>query len=158
MQVSSLVRVTGFEPTASWTRTKRDTKLRHTRIFHNIIRKCFWNVKVFPKYIPDLRGIEIGQTNRKGEGRMAAKKGKREPLAPGEKRRLRQMAVCLVLFGIVFVGRGVDLEPVVRLSDQVAQLVRQDTDFQAVFAQVGQTVARGEEWLKELAGEDGQTP
>ena len=46
----------------------------------------------------------------------------------------------------------------VRLSGQVAQLVRQDTDFQAVFAQVGQTVARGEEWLKELAGEDGQTP
>ena len=89
---------------------------------------------------------------------MAAKKGKREPLAPGEKRRLRQMAVCLVLFGIVIVGRGVDLEPVVRLSDQVAQLGRQDTDFQAVFAQVGQTVARGEEWLKELAGEDGQTP
>ena len=27
-----LVRVAGFEPTASWTRTKRDTKLRHTRI------------------------------------------------------------------------------------------------------------------------------
>ena len=27
-----LVRVAGFEPTASWSRTKRDTKLRHTRI------------------------------------------------------------------------------------------------------------------------------
>ena len=27
-----VVRVAGFEPTASWTRTKRDTKLRHTRI------------------------------------------------------------------------------------------------------------------------------
>ena len=27
-----LVRVAGFEPTASWTRTKRDTKLRHTRM------------------------------------------------------------------------------------------------------------------------------
>lgn len=101
---------------------------------------------------------------------MTAKKGKREPMAPGEKRRLRQLAVCLVLFGIVFVGRGVDLEPVVQLSGQVAQLVRQDTDFQAVFAQVGQTVARGEEWLKDLApektteepqvpaGEDDQTP
>ena len=25
-----MVRVAGFEPTASWTRTKRDTKLRHT--------------------------------------------------------------------------------------------------------------------------------
>ena len=26
----SMVGVAGFEPTASWTRTKRDTKLRHT--------------------------------------------------------------------------------------------------------------------------------
>ena len=77
---------------------------------------------------------------------------------PGEKRRLRQLVVCLVLFGMVFVGRGVNLEPVAQLTDQVVQLVRRDTDFQAVFAQVGQTVARGEEWLKELAGEDGQTP
>ena len=33
-----MVRVAGFEPTASWTRTKRDTKLRHTRmtiLYHN---------------------------------------------------------------------------------------------------------------------------
>ena len=29
-----MVRVAGFEPTASWTRTKRDTKLRHTPIAH----------------------------------------------------------------------------------------------------------------------------
>ena len=28
-----MVRVTGFEPAASWTPFKRDTKLRHTRIF-----------------------------------------------------------------------------------------------------------------------------
>ena len=31
---SDVVRVTGFEPAASWTPFKRDTKLRHTRIFH----------------------------------------------------------------------------------------------------------------------------
>lgn len=86
------------------------------------------------------------------------KKRKKKPMDPGEKRRLRQLVVCLVLFGMVFVGRGVNLEPVAQLTDQVVQLVRRDTDFQAVFAQVGQTVARGEEWLKELAGEDGQTP
>ena len=89
---------------------------------------------------------------------MAAKKGKREPLTPGEKGRLRRLVVCLVLFGIVFVGRGIDLEPVTQLTGQVAQLVRRDTDFQAVFAQVGQTVARGEAWLKDLAGADGETP
>ena len=29
-----LVGVTGFEPMASWSRTKRDTKLRHTPIFN----------------------------------------------------------------------------------------------------------------------------
>ena len=86
------------------------------------------------------------------------KKRKKKPMDPGEKRRLRQLVVCLVLFGMVFVGRGVNLEPVAQLTDQVVQLVRRDTDFQAVFAQVGQTVARGEEGLKELAGDDGQTP
>ena len=32
-----MVRVAGFEPTVSWTRTKRDTKLRHTRIVSSII-------------------------------------------------------------------------------------------------------------------------
>ena len=92
------------------------------------------------------------------------KKRKKEPLTLGEKGRLCRLVVCLVLFGIVFVGRGIDLGPVTQLTSQVAQMVRQDTDFQAVFAQVGQTVARGEEWLKELvpeeesAGEDGATP
>ena len=34
-----LVGVSGFEPEASWTRTKRDTKLRHTPITENIILK-----------------------------------------------------------------------------------------------------------------------
>ena len=28
-----MVGVSGFEPEASWTRTKRDTKLRHTRLY-----------------------------------------------------------------------------------------------------------------------------
>ena len=32
-----LVGVSGFEPEASWTRTKRDTKLRHTPKRHYII-------------------------------------------------------------------------------------------------------------------------
>ena len=34
-----LVGVAGFEPAASWTRTKRDTKLRHTPIDQNIIMR-----------------------------------------------------------------------------------------------------------------------
>lgn len=34
-----LVGVAGFEPAASWTRTKRDTKLRHTPIAYVLYRK-----------------------------------------------------------------------------------------------------------------------
>ena len=34
-----MVGVSGFEPEASWTRTKRDTKLRHTPISYDIIMK-----------------------------------------------------------------------------------------------------------------------
>ncbi len=34
-----MVGVSGFEPEASWTRTKRDTKLRHTPISPIIIMK-----------------------------------------------------------------------------------------------------------------------
>ena len=37
---SNMVGVAGFEPAASWTRTKRDTKLRHTPIdLYIIMRK-----------------------------------------------------------------------------------------------------------------------
>ncbi len=34
IRILRLVRVTGFEPAASWTPFKRDTKLRHTRMNH----------------------------------------------------------------------------------------------------------------------------
>ena len=40
-----LVGVSGFEPEASWTRTKRDTKLRHTPLAENIIMKFACLVK-----------------------------------------------------------------------------------------------------------------
>ena len=40
-----LVGVSGFEPEASWTRTKRDTKLRHTPITRSIIVNFSFLVK-----------------------------------------------------------------------------------------------------------------
>ncbi len=66
------------------------------------------------------------------------------PLSKGEKRRLRQLVICLVLFAAVFAGRGMDLGPVSRLSAVVGDLVGRDTDFQAVFAQVGESFSKGE--------------
>lgn len=76
---------------------------------------------------------------------MAAKGTKKKTKAtPGEKRRLRQLVVCLVLFGLVFLGRGMDVEPVERVTAAVSRLIRSDTDFQAVFAQMGQSFSNGE--------------
>ena len=69
---------------------------------------------------------------------------KKPGLTPGEKRRLRQLMACLILFALVFLGRGVDLGPVSRLSATVGELVRADTDFQAVFSQVGESFSKGE--------------
>ena len=36
-----MVGVAGFEPAASWTRTKRDTKLRHTPKTNILYRKTY---------------------------------------------------------------------------------------------------------------------
>ena len=44
-----MVGVSGFEPEASWTRTKRDTKLRHTPACPTIIRRKRRDVKPFPE-------------------------------------------------------------------------------------------------------------
>lgn len=76
--------------------------------------------------------------------RTRKKRRQKDGLSKGEKRRLRQLVVCLVLFGVVFVGRGLDLGPVSQLSSTIGALVRSDTDFQAVFAQVGESFSKGE--------------
>ena len=64
--------------------------------------------------------------------------------APGEKRRLRQFIVCLLLFGLILAGRGLDLAPVERAAAALSRIVERDTDFQAVFAQMGASFSRGE--------------
>ena len=49
-----MVGVSGFEPEASWTRTKRDTKLRHTPKDHNIIMRLYPLVKGYQVFLPDF--------------------------------------------------------------------------------------------------------
>ena len=58
------------------------------------------------------------------------------PLTPGEKRRLRQLVVCLVLFGAVFLGPGTDFGHLAQLSSTVGELVRA--------AQMGESFSKGE--------------
>ena len=88
--------------------------------------------------------------------------------SPGGARRLRQFIVCLLLFGLIAAGRGLDLAPVERAVETVTRWVGADTDFRAVFARMGESFSRGEPaaetfhtlWsglLPELTGPDGQS-
>ncbi len=70
--------------------------------------------------------------------------GRKALLSKGEKRRLRQLVICLALFAAVFVGRGMNVGPLSHLSDLVENVVGQNTDFQAVFSQMGESFSRGE--------------
>lgn len=69
---------------------------------------------------------------------------KQETLTQGERRRLSQLVVCMLLFGIVFIGRGLPQGQLSELEHQVSILIHQNTDFRAAFSKVGQSVSEGE--------------
>ena len=69
---------------------------------------------------------------------------KKRTVSSAEKRRLRQFVVCLVLFGLIFAGRGLDLAPVERVTATISRWVGADTDFREVFARMGESFSRGE--------------
>lgn len=67
-----------------------------------------------------------------------------ESLSNGERRRLTQLVVCMLLFGIVFIGRGAPEGQLHDLGQTLGEWVHRDTDFRAAFAKVGQSVSDGE--------------
>jgi len=73
---------------------------------------------------------------------------KQESLTAGERRRLTQLLVCLLLFGLVFMGRGLPEGHFLALEQTVSTLVHQNTDFRAAFSRVGQSVSEGEPFVE----------
>lgn len=69
---------------------------------------------------------------------------KKELLSPGERRRFRQLLACLLLFGVVFLGRAAPAGRLHSLTQSLGALVHSNTDFRAVFTQMGQAVVEGE--------------
>ena len=61
----------------------------------------------------------------------------------GGKKRLRQLLICVVLFGAVFAGRGIDPEPISQLVSRVETMVQSEVDVQAVFARIGASFSDG---------------
>lgn len=82
-------------------------------------------------------------------------------LGERERRGLAQLLVCLGLFLAVFVGRGVFPTQTQGWRSNLLAVIRQDTDFRAVFTHLGQAVAEeapvletlDQVWLEVLGGE-----
>ena len=86
----------------------------------------------------------------RGNGRrgQAHRGGKR---ADGRERvRLGQLLVCLALFLAVFLGRGIFPDRLAELGGRVRRAISADTDFAAVFSQLGETLADHDSVVGEL--------
>ncbi|MEQ2455209.1 M23 family metallopeptidase [Flavonifractor hominis] len=69
-----------------------------------------------------------------------------------ERRRLMQLLTCLVLFFIVFLGKGIFPKNIVQIRDTCLAMIQEDTDFEAVFSELGRSVTTGEPVTDTLEG------
>lgn len=86
-------------------------------------------------------------------GRRAAsrrKSGGKTVLGTREKRRLLQLVVCVVLFLVVFIGKGVFPDKVETVREQLLSTLHSDTDFRAAFVSLGRSISEGEPVLDTL--------
>lgn len=67
-----------------------------------------------------------------------------------ERRRLSQLLACVVLFLVVFIGKGVFPQQMVSVREGLSTLIGGDTDFQAAFSSLGRSISAGEPVLDTL--------
>lgn len=92
-----------------------------------------------------------GGRKRAAPRRVTRRKGQRQvALGTRERKRLSQLLVCTVLFLTVFIGRGVFPGKVNMVREELLRVIQADTDFKAVFSDIGQAVGRGEPFLETL--------
>lgn len=72
---------------------------------------------------------------------------RRERMAARERVRLLQLAVCAVLFTVVFVGKGVFPQRLAQLQGELQSVLSSDTDFRAALADLGESLSGQESVL-----------
>lgn len=85
-----------------------------------------------------------------GRGRRRPEKNKEQKRGEGIRRQLMQLLFCLVIFLAVFIGKGVWPAQVAQTGEQLLAVMRTNTDFRAVFADLGKALSRQEDLLGEL--------
>lgn len=74
----------------------------------------------------------------------AGRRGAGVTLGPRECKRLVQLGICIALFFVVFIGKGIFPEQMTAIRDQISGIISGDTDFRSVFAALGKSVTEGE--------------
>lgn len=98
----------------------------------------------------ERRRQERGSTGRRtAAGR---KRGTQVTLGSRERRRLGQLAVCVVLFLVVFIGKGIFPAEMAEVRERMQGLIQTDTDFKAVFSGLGRSISEGEPVMDTLEG------
>ena len=81
-----------------------------------------------------------GGVRRAGSSR---RKERRVTLGVRERRRLIQLGLCVALFLAVFAGKGLFPEKMLAFQEKALEVLRSDTDFEAVFAGLGKSISEG---------------
>ena len=85
-------------------------------------------------------------------GRRTASRSRTGKVSLGkrERQRLLQLAVCVVLFLVVFIGKGVFPDQLAAMRDKMVAVMGMNTDFKAAFANLGHAISEGEPVLDTL--------
>ena len=81
---------------------------------------------------------------QKKNGYMNKAGGKKAVFGKKEKKRLCQLCVCICLFAVIFFSRSNELFREKQAGDRLLQLVRENTNFTAVFSSLGDSLSTGE--------------
>lgn len=88
------------------------------------------------------RRVQRGHGSRTGGGSRSQESG--------EQGRLIQLLVCIALFLVVFIGKGVFPSHLAQTGSQLLTVIRANTDFRAALTDLGQALAEQDSVLGEL--------
>ena len=83
----------------------------------------------------------VQRSSRRAYGHNVREGSRRQRTAARERVRLMQLAVCAVLFSVVFIGKGVFPQRLTQLQGDLQALLSSDTDFRAALADLGENLA-----------------
>ena len=140
---------------------------QNTQKWHLKMENLVQTMNSFPNIAPYIRNhrredAAMETAYQKWEKRRQERTGGHRPalshrrkkgsvaLGPREKRRMAQLAVCLALFLVVFIGKGVFPGKLAEVRETVLSAIQADTDFKAAFASLGRSISEGEPILDTL--------